>query len=668
MRKWEISKVDKQLAKVLAEECDIDPFVAMLASSRGYDDPVLLEQFLSDETVFADPYELKDIVKAAECINGAIENNETIAVYGDYDCDGVTATALLYSYLLERNANVLYHIPDRFEEGYGMNITAIDSLKVKGVSLIITVDNGISCYDEIEYAKKLGIKVVVSDHHLPPEKTPDAEAVINPHQSDDISGFKEVCGVAVAFKLVCAIEHSMPEEMIWRYGDLVALGTLGDVMPLVNENRSFVKAGFGMLKNGNRLGVKTLLQVAGLNKDDFSVSRITFGLVPRINAAGRMGSAKRALELLICKDNEKALLLAEEINGENISRQEIEKEIYKEAKNLIEVQGLYRHRVIVVAGESWHHGIVGIVASRICEHYGKPAIVLSTDGEISHGSGRSIEGFSLYDAINSAALYTEKFGGHEQAAGMTIKRENIEAFRNAVNLYASRCKPVIPVLKLDCKLNPAAINLDLVYSLKELAPFGTGNPVPVFGIYGVQIEKITSIAGDKHLKISFIKGAVVFQAVLFSCGEKAFPFSKGEIIDIAVTLDTNFYNGKEYLSIQIKDYRYSGVKDDDLAFQRAVYDDFSNGVNADYKAFAPEIDQCRAVYKYMLHKDVACENVIQHFMNDIGYAKVKIILDILKEMSLVDVNITANTEILSVANKGGKVKLEDSKILKRVRG
>lgn len=668
MKKWEIASVDKELAKMLAEECDIDPFVAMIASSRGYDDPALLEEFLSDEPVFAHPLELRDMDKAAQRINEAIENGEKIAIYGDYDCDGVTATALLLLYLTEKGADLIYHIPDRFNEGYGMNKPAIDVLKTKGVNLIVTVDNGISCKEEIDYAVSLGIDVVVTDHHLPPEEIPDAVAVVDPHRKDDSSEFKDICGVAVAFMLVCAIEDAMPEEMIYKYGDLVALGTVGDVMPLTSENRCFVKTGFDIIKNQRRTGIDALIKVAGLDNDKLSVGRISFGLVPRINAAGRMGSAERALKLLTSDSKETATALAEEINAENISRQETEKEIYREAQNIIEAQGLYKDRVIVVAGENWHHGIVGIVASRICEHYGKPAIVLSTDGDVAHGSGRSLEGFSLYEAVKSAEAYTEKFGGHEQAAGLTVKKENIVAFRTKINEYAKSLKPVAPVLKLDCKLNPAALSIDLVYALDMLQPFGTGNNVPVFALLAVQIEKITPVGNGKHLKISFVKGAVAFQAMLFSCEEKAFPFKKGEFLDIAVVLETNLYNSKEYLSIQIKDYRYAGFNDENLACQLAAYDDFSGGEVKDYSLYCPTIEECRTVYKYIYREPCITEGIIQRLSGSIDIAKVKIILDILAEMSLISRTNANGVEILSVINVGSKVDLEQSEILKRIRG
>ncbi|MBR2043965.1 MAG: single-stranded-DNA-specific exonuclease RecJ [Clostridia bacterium] len=667
MKKWEVAQINKELAKELANECDIDPFVAMIAASRGYDDPAVLDEFLSDDLMFSDPFSFTDMEKAVACINEAIEKDELIAVYGDYDCDGVTATALLYNYLTGRGARVICRIPDRFTEGYGMNENGVRELYGKGVSLIITVDNGISCIEEIDLANSLGVRVVVTDHHLPPEVLPNAVAVVDPHRIDDYSEFKDICGVGVAFNLICALEGAEPEEMINEYGDLVAVGTIGDVMPLISVNRSFVKAGLLSITENKRCGIAALMQVSGLDNAAFSATRVSFGLVPRINAAGRMGSADRALQLLTTSNEGEALRLAEEIAADNLKRQQIEKEIFDAASDIIEKESLYRDRVIVVAGENWHHGIVGIVASKICEYYCKPTIVLSIDGDLAHGSGRSIEGFSLYDCINSAREYTEKFGGHSLAAGMTLKKENINIFRSAVNSYAHTVDSVVPVLKLDCKLNPAALSLDIVEALSVLQPYGTGNSVPVFGIFGAELEKITAVGGGKHLKLSFIKGPISFQAMLFSCSEGAFPFKKGDILDLAVGLDTNLYNGKEYLSIIIKDYRLAGINDTLLAKEIAIYDDFCSLVPDDYSSIAPTREECGMVYKYIKHEKASVISVEQRFMNELGLAKVKIIIDVFVELGLIE-RIKGETDYLAVSISGGRVNLDDSAVLRRVRG
>ena len=667
MKKWEVSKIDKELAKELAFECDVDPFVAMIAASRGYDDPSLLDEFLSEEPLFSDPFSFADMEAAVGFINEAVENDELIAVYGDYDCDGVTATALLYSYLVKRGARVITRIPDRFSEGYGMNKNAVDELYSMGVTFIITVDNGISCYEEIEYANSLGIRVVVTDHHLPPETLPNALAVVDPHRSDDYSEFKDICGVGVAFNLICALENAEPEELIYDYGDLVALGTIGDVMPLIAVNRSFVRVGIERILNSNRVGVTALMKIAGIDNAAFSATRVAFGLVPRINAAGRMGSADRALKLLVTDDEYEAYDIAREIGDDNTLRQQIEKNILDEAIGIIENEQLYHQRVIVVSGENWHHGIVGIVASRICEIYGKPTIVLSIDGDVAHGSGRSIDGFSLYECINSAVDYTLKFGGHELAAGVTVKKENISVFASAVNEYARTINPAVPVLKLDCKLNPIALTIDLFDALNVMQPFGTGNNVPVFGIYDVKLEKISSVAGGKHLKLNFIKNNTSFQAMLFSCGEEAFSYNVGDLLDIAVILDANIFNGKRYLSVIIKDYRIAGINDINLADEIACYDDFCALVPKDYSSIAPTREECAVVYKYICRGTKSAKATEQKFMNELGLAKVKLIIDIFIELGLL-CKSDSEAQILYVNTNGGKVDLENSTILTRARG
>ncbi|MBQ2265993.1 MAG: single-stranded-DNA-specific exonuclease RecJ, partial [Clostridia bacterium] len=503
-------------------------------ASRGYTDPTDLEQFLSDEPYFSDAYELADIMHAADIVNKSIAENKKIAVYGDYDCDGVTATALLYNYLKERGANCVYYIPDRFSEGYGMNKDAVISLKNDGVEVIITVDNGISCFEEIELANQMGITVVVTDHHLPPEKLPNAAAVVDPHRRDCPSSFKSICGAEVAFKLICVMEGAEPEELLPQYADILSVAVIADIMPLTLENRIIVKYGIQKIKKSNCLvGISALLNVAGVNLSQINASRIAFAICPRINAAGRMGNAKRAVELLTTNDMLKALEIANEIDSDNALRQQTEKKICEDAILKIEANGYNFDRVIVVDGENWHHGVVGIVASRICERYGKPAIVISVDGEDAHGSGRSYDGFSLYDAIYSAKDFLTKFGGHSQAAGISLKAENIADFRKAINNYANGFEYVPPVLNLDCKINPSALTVDLAESIKILEPFGFENPEPIFAVCGVTLQRITPLSQNKHLKLLFTKGTNTFQAMLFGANTDNFCYNIGDLLDLA---------------------------------------------------------------------------------------------------------------------------------------
>ena len=660
LKKWQVASYDKELAKELAEECEIDPIVALIASARGYTDPCDLEEFLSDEPCFSDPYEMADIVKAAEIINNSIELGEKIAVYGDYDCDGVTATALLYSYLISRNANCCYYIPDRFDEGYGMNINAVKKLFNEHTKLIVTVDNGIVCNEEIALAKELNMKVVVTDHHLPSDTLPDADAVVDPHRKDCPSEFKEICGAEVAFRLICVLENKEPEELLPYFADILALAVIADIMPLTLENRSIVKYGVQKLKNSPLTGLSALLNVAGIDISSVNASRIAFGLCPRINAAGRMGKADRAVELLITDNMMTALSIANEIDSENSLRQQIEKKIFEQAVGIIESQKLMYDRVIVAAGENWHHGVVGIVAARITEKYGCPAVLISIDGDLACGSGRSIEGFSLYNAIDSCRDLMIKFGGHEQAAGVTLAPEDIDEFRTRINNYANNLEFVPPVLKLDCKLNPSALSLDLAFALEQLEPFGAGNKSPLFGVYGVTLERVTPVASNKHLRLLFSKGTNSFQAMLFGVSTDNFCFETGDILDLAVSVEANLYKGEYSVSVQIKALRISGIDDDTLFNHLAEYNKFMSGNEYDYKKLLPTREEVGTVFKKISERDILPDRIKYIFMNDFGFGKTSVSLNVLEELGLI--SRTSNGKYKAVT--GIKTNLLNSKTYK----
>lgn len=635
MKKWQIAGFNKMLAKELAVECDIDPIVALIASARGYTDPASLEEFLSDEPCFDDPRNLSDIEKAADIINSYIEDGSRIAVYGDYDCDGITSTVLMFSYLKSRGADCVYYIPDRFDEGYGMNTGAVEKLAGEGVKLLITVDNGIACHNEIKRAKELGMSVVVTDHHLPKETLPQADAVVDPHRADCRSEFKEICGAEVAFKLICVLEEREPEELLPYYSDLLSVALTADVMPLIYENRAIVKYGIEKLKQSPLTGFSALMSVAAIQRDNISAGRIAFGIAPRINAAGRMGSAARAVELLLSDNMLNALGIANEIDDDNSERQRIEKEIFSEASAEIEKKGYFYDRVIVVDGEGWHNGVLGIVASRITERYGCPSIVISRNGNDASGSGRSIEGFSLYDAINAASDTLSKFGGHELAAGISLSSDKIPAFREKINEYASGCDFVPPVLKLDCKLNPSGLTVELAEALKELEPFGQGNPSPLFGVYGVELVRINPIGGGKHLRLIFSKGDNSFQALLFGVTAEQFCFECGDLLDLAVTVSSDIYNGETRLSVQVKALRMSGTDDDRLFGEISCFNDYMAGRQVDAEQLLPSREETGSVYRLIASKPVTGERIKYLTLNTVGYAKCEISLMVLSELGLI---------------------------------
>lgn len=632
-----VGSPDRERAKILAEECDIDPFAALIAVGRGIDNDGELELLMSDEPILCDPLELADIKIAADYINGAIQNGTKIAVFGDYDCDGVVATSLLYDYLVSRGADCVAYIPDRMDEGYGMNCSAIDKLSAQGVRLIITVDNGISCADEIAYAESLGIKTVVTDHHLPPENLPQAVAVVDPHRVDCPSEFKEICGAEVAFKLVCVLDDKEPEQMLPRYADILAVATVGDVMPLVNENRSIVKAGIKKIKTASNIGIAAILNMANIDRNTVDATKISFGIVPRINAAGRIGSAYRAFELLTSKSAIDALKIAGSIDDDNVCRQQIEKDIFKSAVKMIEENGYHHNRVIVVCGENWHFGVLGIVASRICERYGKPAIVLSNENGVAHGSGRSFTGFHLYDSINFCSDILVKYGGHELAAGVSVNVDKVELFRQKINEYALSHSLAVPQLNIDFRLNPAGLSIDMVFAVKSLEPFGMGNPVPIFGLFGVKLEKITAIGGGRHLKLLCRKNGNAFQALLFGVRPEQFCFAVGDTLDLAVTLDANLYQGQYNLSVQIKSLKMSNTDQDAYFESKGRYDDFLSDYETDCAAVFPNRTEVGGIYKMITASPVNAER-LKHIDTNIGYAKTQIAINTLCELGLVSLN------------------------------
>ena len=663
IKKWQIAGFDKTLAKELAEECDIDPIVALIASARGYTDPASLEEFLSDEPCFDDPRNLTDVEKAAEIINSNIENGSRIAVYGDYDCDGITSTVLMFSYLKSRGADCVYYIPDRFDEGYGMNTGAVEKLAGEGVKLLVTVDNGIACHNEIKRAKELGMSVVVTDHHLPKATLPQADAVVDPHRADCRSEFKEICGAEVAFKLICVLEEREPEELLPYYSDLLSVALTADVMPLIYENRTIVKYGIEKLKQSPLTGFSALMSVAAIQRDNISAGRIAFGIAPRINAAGRMGSAARAVELLLSDNMLDALGIANEIDDDNSERQRIEKKIFTEASAVIEENGYFYDRVIVVDGEGWHNGVLGIVASRITERYGCPSIVISRNGADASGSGRSIEGFSLYNAINAASDTLSKFGGHELAAGISLPSDKIPAFRKKINMYASQCEFVPPVLKLDCKLNPSGLTVELAEALKELEPFGHGNPSPVFGVYGVKLERINPIGGGKHLRLIFSKGDNSFQALLFGVTAEQFCFECGDLLDLAVTVSSDIYNGETRLSVQIKALRMNGTDDDRLFGEISCFNDYMAGRACNTEQLLPSREETGSVYRLIASKPVTGERIKYLTLNTVGYAKCEISLMVLSELGLIQKD---GTGCYKITGTGKRTELANSAVYKNL--
>lgn len=670
-KKWVVSPSNKDRAAAIAENCGVEPFAAYLLCARGMTDEFEIESFLYD-TDLIDPFTLPDMEKACERIHKAIDNGERITVFGDYDADGVTSTALLYSYLHSCGAQVDCYIPDRADEGYGMNNRAIDSLKERGTQLIVTVDNGVSAIDEIDYANSLGMDVVVTDHHRAGEVLPDAVAVVDPHREDSLCEFSEWAGVGVAFKLVCALSDADGYELLEEYGDIVALGTIADIVSLTGENRIIVRSGIAYVNcaidEGNlRPGLDAILKESG-SEGSVDASSLAFRVAPRINAAGRMGSAYRALKLLLSQNIDEATEIAREISEANAQRQAIEGDITKEAIDIIEKNpNIKNRRVIVVGGQGWHQGVIGIVASRLVERYGKPCIVISQSDDMAKGSGRSIDGFSLYDALSHCGDMLVQYGGHILAAGLTVEADRVDEFREMINEYAEGLVQPVPKLVIDCKLNPANISLDVLDAVNSLQPFGADNPQPLFGFYNMEITELQAVGKGKHLRISARKNNVSITAMLFSTTPEEFPFAVSDKVDMAVKLYANEYKGTVKVNIQVKDIRPAGADDDKVIEAFRAYEVFCYSGKLP-QGFVIDRDFCGKVYKliksyngWSFGEETLC---VRMGLSEEYILNCKIALDVLTELELI--KCTDGKYTLPGDNR--KVSLEDSEIFKKATG
>lgn len=673
LRKWEVRPLDKERAAAFAQTYGVPFFLAMLMNIRGLDDAAHLREFLGEGEPLSDPFLLKDMDKAAARITRAVDNMEKIAVYGDYDADGVTSTAMLYSYLETRGADVIFYIPQREGEGYGMNIGAVEYLKEQGVSLIVTVDNGISSVQEVARANELGIDVVVTDHHRPQEILPDAVAVVDAYRPDDTSPYKHFSGVGIAFKLLMALEDGAGdvEDLLEAYSDLAAIGTIGDIVPLTGENRTLIRAGLERLSQSDRPGVQALLENAGIAGKALTSTNVAFTLVPRINATGRMGAPERAVRLLISGYEEEAEVLSEEICADNEERRRVEAEIAEAAFADIEVKGYMKDRVVVVDGENWHHGVIGIVASRVTERCGKPCMIISRGETEAKGSGRSIEGFSLFEAICACGDLLIKFGGHPMAAGITLKSENIEAFRKRINQYAAEHFPQMPTqtVTLDCKLNPAALSVSMAQSLTQLEPFGNGNPQPVFGLFNMELSNVTPVGGGGHLRLTLEKNGAVITAMRFNTKPEELPYHIGDKIDLAVQLEAREFRGQPSLTVIVRDMKFAAFNTEKNIASLASFEKWQRGevLSAEDKnRLYPDRACLAAIYRALRTvngKETDQVRFVSQFGKDMTLGLFKTALLVFEERGLVHSEIADDTFTATLIETSGKTDITRSPVL-----
>lgn len=661
----------KYAATLAAQQKEVGLLAGILAA-RGITDPTEALTLLAGEEELSDPMLLTDMDKACARILEAIDKEQTIVVYGDYDVDGVTATALLYQHLKGMGASVKCMLPSREGDGYGLSKNAIQSIHDKGCQLIVTVDNGISALEEAEFAASLGVDLIVTDHHLPHDALPKAVAVVDPRRADDHSPFKGLCGAGVAFKLCAALDGCPPEEMLDYCGDLAAVGTVADVMPLTGENRTLVKAGLKLLQQTDRPGISALLEEVGLEGKPITAENVSYAIAPRINAAGRMDNAVTALQLVLCEDEERAAELAHKLNEINVARQETEQEIVKAAQEQLDAEpAILEDRVILIWGRDWHPGVIGIVASRLVEKTGRPVIVVSVDehGE-GKGSGRSVQGFNLHECIASCEDILLRFGGHAMAAGLSVREENLPELRRRLNEWAARECAVLftPPLECDLSIHLDRITVESVRRLERLAPYGAENPTPVFVLEKAVIDGIFSVSEGKHCRLRLRQGNASIYAVWFGMPPEQLPYTMGDVVDAAVNLSVYESLRGAQLSGRILELHPAGFGNA-AAEQTALVQALRRGtpLSAEQKArIAPERSDIITVYRELQARRWHAEDLQPLFakLGEENTGKILVAITALEQVGLIAVRERSGAKFWELVPAEGKKNLADAPILK----
>ena len=695
---------------------NVNPIIAKLLYNRGYQDPTSAASFVRMENeMLRNPFDMADMMKGVQRIKKALDEKEKITVYGDYDVDGVTSVCTLYLYLKSLGANVEYYIPNRSGEGYGVSVGAIDSIKEGGTKLIITVDTGITANEEVTYAKSVGVDFLITDHHECRLDLPEACAVINPHRPDCKYPFKELAGVGVVFKLICAYEEFRSGDtrmkstlrIIKDYADLVAIGTIADVMPIKEENRIIVKYGLNMIENTNRVGLAALIDVSS-NKQDtrhndrfdrnkkkrktkITSSFIGFTLAPRINAAGRVRSATIAVELFLSEKYSDAVRIAEQLCSANKERQAEENKIMQEAYDKIEALDIKNNPVIVLNADDWHHGVIGIVSSRITEKYSRPSILVSFEGNdedcdilenVGKGSGRSIKGMNLVDALCYCSEHLVKFGGHELAAGLSVTREQLPLFIEKINEFARANlseEDMVPVIEADCEIDFADASLTLADSLQLLEPYGVANPVPQFIMRNVSVSEVAGVSDNKHTRLTLTDGKTSLSAMYFSNSPSDLGVFAGDKVDILFNIGINEWLDRKSVQLIIRDIKVAMSSESQYKLNRQKFEDIKAGaIFTQADGYFPEREDFVTTYKFLqnslhvgvdtfTHKELL--NKLSANGNcDIGYVKLKFIIMIFMEMNIIMIDEFEDEKYrFKLHYSTTKKNLSKSSILKKLR-
>lgn len=657
MKIWNVLPIDGEKVEENKKIYNMPYFTAALFAARGINP----EEFECKK--LSNPLKIKDMDKAVKRIKLALKKKEKICVYGDYDADGITSVSILYLYLKRKGANVDFFIPDRKIEGYGINTDAIKKFAKQGVGLIIAVDNGIACFDEVLFAKKLNIDVVIIDHHRQQgESVPEASAVVDPHRKDCESVFKQYCAAGLAFKLLTAMEPKEDLEFFEEYLNLAAIGTIGDAVPMVSENRKIVKLGIRNLQNTPNLGLKMLADTSKGCNQTLNFRNITFGMVPKINAAGRVSHGKKVAKFLTCEDEKEVRILNEEILDYNDLRKYIQDEILKQAMIVINQNPeILNNKIIIISGKNWNRGVIGIVASQICNKFGKPCIVISTERNEARGSGRSVEGFSLYQAICSCGESLTKYGGHHMAVGFSLEPEKIGEFIAKLDQYTSKLPQEITINKLDIDLclGLEDLNNSVIGQLERLQPFGKTFSEPLIFLKNAVITDIIKLKNGQYVKFNIKQNNRQAEVVCFNYSYNSFPFRINNKIDLVVNISKNDYMGIASLSLVAEEIRLSGVNYENI-FEQYKQFNLINVYNKEIKIdenILPTREDFALVYNFIrIHRCVP-SNVLDIYHSLSGrvlYFKLEAIINILLKSDLIRPSNGFKNQVFCVTNSNKK--------------
>ncbi|MCI5669333.1 MAG: single-stranded-DNA-specific exonuclease RecJ [Oscillospiraceae bacterium] len=655
MKKWLCSPAVSGVSNEITQQ--FGELLGGVMLSRGITSLDRAREFFGCSSL-SDPLLLRDMETAVEVIRQALDEGKKITVYGDYDCDGVTATAMLYGYLDAMGAEADFYIPDR-SEGYGMNIPALERILDRGAELIITVDNGVSAAEEAEYIRSRGAQLVITDHHQPPQELPVCEACVDPHRPDDNSPFKDICGAGVVLKLLCALEED--EELIMeQYAELAAVGTIGDVMPLIGENRYIVRRGIEEIRSSQNIGIDRLLRTAGVAPENVDASSVAFSICPRINAAGRMAGADKAVQLLMTESPEQASLLSEELNLVNDRRRAEEARIMQDVDRQLESDpGILKERVLVVSGEGWHHGVIGIVAARLLEKYGKPVLMISSENGEARGSARGIDGFSIYRLLSGCSRVLTKFGGHPKAGGFSLPADRVEDFRRMVYAFCREYYPKMPeyAVSADMEITGDSLTEDALNSLSQLEPCGEGNQRPVFLLKNCTVLSKRSLKEGRYTSFEAQSGGVKLKALCFGIPFARFFPEQGSMVDIIATAELNEFRGVKSVTLKVQELRPSGFREDRFFAAQRTYEEISRGEGCDSRLaprVIPDRNSLMAAYD-LLRKHggvMSAEDMFVYGGSELNYCMLRIALDAFASSGMAEQSADAGTvRLIPVAAK-----------------